>query len=144
MMMKMKNILNTAVILLTFVFATSCILEEVEPEYDVVGAVGTISTLTASNTNPEVGQTVTFTMTIFSEHEPATELRMNRGTGTSASTVETKTFTSWNTENSYVESFQYTIPEDAAGTTLTMEFVLVTESNFTARRSINLNVAAGE
>ncbi|WP_293010889.1 hypothetical protein [Mongoliibacter sp.] len=140
----MKNLKNIAVMLLMFVFATSCILEEVEPEYDVVGAVGTISTLTASNTSPEVGQTVTFTMTIYSEHENATELRMNRGTGSAATTVETKTFTSWNTEDSYVETFQYTIPEDAAGNTLTMEFVLVTESNFTARRSINLNVAAGE
>lgn len=144
MKMKMKNLKNIAVMLLMFVFATSCILEEVEPEYDVVGAVGTISTLTASNTSPEVGQSVTFSMTIYSEHENATELRMNRGTGSAATTVETKTFTSWNTEDSYVETFQYTIPADAAGTTLTMEFVLVTESNFTTRRSINLNVAAGE
>lgn len=137
----MKNLKNIALILAVLFLASSCILEDVEPEYDVVGAVGTIATLTASTTSPTVGQTVTFSMTIYSEHEPATELRMNRGTGSSATTVETKTFSTWNVEDSYVETFQYTIPADAAGTTLTMEFVLVTESNFTARRSINLNVA---
>lgn len=128
--------------LLILVFATSCILEDVEPEYDVVGAVGTIATLTASSTSPAVGDMVTFTMTIYSEHENATELQMNRVSGSSSTNVETKTFSTWNTEDSYEERFQYTIPADAAGT-LTMEFVLVTQSNFTTRRTINLTVRSG-
>lgn len=140
----MKNLKNIAVILLVLVFASSCILEDVEPEYEVVGAVGTIASLTASNTSPTVGQTVTFTLTIYSEHENATELRMNRMSGGSATNVETKTFTSWNTDDSYVETFQYTIPEDAAGSALTMQFVLVTASNFTTDRNITLNVSGGE
>ncbi len=126
--------------LLMMVFATSCILEDDEPEYDVVGAVGTISALTVSNTTASVGQTVTFTATVYSEHEPATELRMNRLVGGTASNVTTRSFTSWNTEDSYVETFQYEIPEGSEGTTLTMQFELVTESNFSTTRNITVTV----
>lgn len=140
MILTMKNIKNIASLLLMMVFVSSCILEDEEPEYDVVGAVGTIATLTASNTNPEVGQTVTFTMTIYSEHENATELRMNRLVSGTPTTISTRTFTNWNKEDSYVESFQYEIPEGTAGTTLTMQFVLVTESNYTTSRNISVNV----
>lgn len=87
-----------------------------------------------------MGQTVTFTMTIFSEHENATELRMNRVQGGTPSNVATKTFSSWNKEDSYVETFQYEIPSGTQGTTLTMQFELITESNFSVTRNINLNV----
>ncbi|MBW3466460.1 hypothetical protein [Arthrospiribacter ruber] len=139
----MNNLKNIALILTVLFLATSCILEDVEPEYDVVGAVGTIATLTASTTNPEPGQTVTFTLNIYSEHENATELRMNRVSGGTATNLETKTFSNWNTDDSYVETFQYTVPSDAAGSTITMQFVLVTESNFTAERTINLTVSGG-
>ncbi len=132
-----KHIL--ALLFLPFLF-TGCILEEQEPEYDVVGAVGTIATLTASNSTPEVGSTVTFTVTVYSEHEPATELRMNRVQGGTATNLETKTFTNWNVENSYVESFQWTVPENARGTAVTIQFVLLTQSNFTSSRNITLNV----
>lgn len=125
--------------LLPFLF-TGCILEDQEPEYDVVGAVGTISTLTASSTTPTVGSTVTFTMTIYSEHEPATELRMNRVQGATVTNLETKTFTNWNVKDSYVERFQWTVPESARGTAVTMQFVLVTQSNFTRSRNITVNV----
>lgn len=132
-----KNIL--ALLILPFLF-TACILEDQEPEYDVVGAVGTIATLTASNTSPEVGSTVTFTMTVYSEHEPATELRMNRLQAGTPTTLQTRNFSNWNTEDSYVETFQWTVPEDARGTAVTMQFVLVTQSNFTRSRTIAINV----
>lgn len=122
---------------------TSCILEPVEPEYDIVGAVGTISALTASTTNPAEGQTVTFTVTFYSEHENATELKMNRLQGGVATTLETKTFSSWNKEDSYVETFQFVVPDGTAGTTVTIQFELVTESNFSRTRNIALNVNPG-
>jgi hypothetical protein len=119
---------------------TGCILEDQEPEYDLVGAVGTISTLTASTTTPEVGSVVTFTMTVYSEHEPATELRMNRVQGGTVTNLETRNFSNWNIEDSYVESFQWTVPENARGTAVSMQFVLVTRSNFTRSRNITINV----
>ncbi|UJP64431.1 hypothetical protein [Mongoliitalea daihaiensis] len=128
-----------ALLVLPFFF-TACILEDQEPEYDVVGAVGTIATLTASSTTPEVGGTVTFTMTVYSEHEPATELRMNRVQGGTTTTLETRNFANWNTQDSYVETFQWTVPENARGTAVTMQFVLVTQSNFTRSRNITINV----
>ncbi|WP_373492725.1 hypothetical protein [Aquiflexum sp.] len=136
----MKVIKRFAVVFLVMAVASSCILENVEPEYDIVGAVGTISTLTASTTTPSVGQTVTFTMTIYSEHENATELRMNRVQGGAATNISSRTFSSWNKEDSYVETFQYEIPTGTQGTTLTMQFELITESNFSVTRNINLNV----
>lgn len=138
--MTMKVIKRFAVVFLVMALVSSCILEDAEPEYDIVGAVGTIATLTASTTSPSVGQTVTFTMTIYSEHENAKELRMNRIQGGTPTNISSKTFSSWNKENSYVETFQYEIPEGTQGTTVTMQFELITESNFSATRNINLNV----
>ncbi|PSL07245.1 hypothetical protein [Cecembia rubra] len=136
----MKNFINILAISLIAVFLSSCILEDQEPEYDVVGAVGTIATLTASNSNPAVGETVTFTLLIYSEHEPATELRMNRVQGSTVTNVETKTFTSWNTDDSYQETFQFQVPAGTAGTALTFQFALVTRSNFVTTRNITINV----
>jgi hypothetical protein len=132
-----RNIL--AWMLLPFLMS-GCILQDQEPEYDVVGAVGTIATLTASSTTPVVGSTVTFTMTVYSEHEPATELRMNRVQGGTVTILETRNFTNWNVEDSYVETFQWTVPETARGTAVVMQFVLVTQSNFTKSRNITVNV----
>jgi len=139
--MTMKIIKKFAVVLLVMALVSSCILQDEEPEYDLVGAVGTISSLTASTTRPSVGQTVTFTLTIYSEHENAKELRMNRIQGGTPTNVLVKTFSSWNRENSYVETFQYEIPAGTQGTTLTMQFELITVSNFSVTRNINLNVA---
>ena len=136
----MKKILNTIAIFLLMGFASSCILEDVEPEYEVVGAVGTISVLTASSTNPQEGQNVTFSVTIYSEHENATELRMNRITDGNATNINTKSFSTWNKEDSYVETFQYEVPTATAGTAITIQFELITESGFSATRNIVINV----
>ncbi|MFN3802277.1 hypothetical protein [Belliella pelovolcani] len=139
----MKKIFNFAAILSVMVFASSCILEDVEPEYEVVGAVGTISGLTASSTSPSEGQTVTFTVNFYSEHENATELRMNRISGGTATTITTRNFTTWNTQDSYVETFQYQVPSGTAGSTVTIQFQLITQSGFSTTRNINLNVQSG-
>ncbi|MFD2035301.1 hypothetical protein ACFSKL_10890 [Belliella marina] len=136
----MKKILNIIAIFLMIGFTSSCILEDVEPEYDVVGAVGTISALSVSNTSPSEGQTVTFSVTIYSEHENATELRMNRISGGNPTNITTRTFSSWNKEDSYVETFQYEIPTGTSGTAITIQFELVTESGFSATRNIVVNV----
>lgn len=132
-----------SMVVLMMAFMSSCILEEVEPEYDVVGAIGTISNLTVSNNRPTVGQTVTFTVNFYSEHENATELRMNRLVGTTPTNITTSTFSTWNLEDSYVETFEYTVPAGTAGTTINMQFQLVTASNFSVTRNINLMVAHG-
>ncbi|RZS97269.1 hypothetical protein [Cecembia calidifontis] len=136
----MRNLINIFAIALIAVFLSSCILEDQEPEYDVVGAVGTIATLTASSTTPAVGETVTFTLLVYSEHEPATELRMNRLQAGTATNLETRSFSNWNTEDSYRETFQFQVPQGTAGTALTIQFALVTQSNFITTRNITLNV----
>lgn len=138
----MKKLKNIGVLALIFCWMSSCILEDVEPEYDIVGAVGTISNLTASTTNPTVGQTVTFTVTFYSEHENATELKMNRLEGNVATALENRTFTNWNKEDSYVETFQYVVPEGSEGTAIVIQFELITESNFSRTRNISLQVAS--
>lgn len=132
-----------SIVVLMMAFMSSCILEEVEPEYDVIGAIGTISNLTVSNNRPSVGQTVTFTVNFYSEHESARELRMNRLVGGTPTNITTRTFTTWNVEDSYVETFEYVVPAGTAGTTINMQFELITESNFPVTRNINLMVAQG-
>lgn len=139
----MKKIFNILGIILFMVFSNSCILEDVESEYDIVGAVGTISALSVSSNTPSVGQTVTFSATIYSEHESASELRMNRVSGGTVTNISTKTFASWNTADSYVESFPYEVPEGTGGTTVTIQFQLITRSGFSTTRNINLDVRAG-
>lgn len=137
----MNIVHKIGVMILIIVTVTSCILEDVEPEYDVVGAVGTIATLTASSTSPSVGQTVTLTATIYSEHENATALNLNRVVSGTATLVEARAFSSWNKEDSYREIFQYTVPAGTEGTGIVLQLELMTESGFAARRNITLNVA---
>jgi len=138
----MKIFKNIVIVLFLLAFASSCILEKVEPEYNVVGAVGTIATLTSSTTTPTVGQTVTFTLTVYSEHENAKELRMNRVVGSTVTNLQTKTFTSWNKENSYVETFTFQVPQGTAGTPVVIQFALITESGYAVTRNVTLNVRA--
>ena len=137
----MKIIQKITIVMLFVATISSCILEPVEPEYDVVGAVGTIATLTASSTTPTVGQTVTLTATIYSEHENATALNLNRVVAGTATLVEARNFSSWNREDSYRETFQYTVPAGTEGTGIVLQMELITESGFAARRNITLNVA---
>ncbi|MCH7409302.1 hypothetical protein MM239_07855 [Belliella sp. DSM 111904] len=136
----MKKLIYIAFSLFASLMVSSCILEEVEPEYDIVGAVGTIANLTANTTTPTVGQTVTFTVTFYSEHENATSLRMNRLNGTTATNLSTIDFNSWNKEDSRVETFQYEIPEGTTPGALVIQFELITSSGFSTTRNITLTV----
>lgn len=139
----MNKLKNLGLLMFISLLMTSCILEDVEPEYDIVGAVGTISELTASTTTPRVGQTVNLRVVFYSEHENATRLEMNRLQGTVRTNLETRNFSTWNKEDSRVETFQFTVPEVTVGTTIRLEFVLFTESNFSRNRTIDLRVVAG-
>lgn len=127
-------------ILLVFGLLSSCIIEDEDPEYDIVGAVGTIATIQTSSTTPAVGEAVVFSLTVFSEHEDATELRMQRVSGDVVTVLETKTFATWNKEDSRLEVFNYTVPAGTAGTDVVIEFVIVTESGFTNSRRVTLKV----
>ncbi len=137
----MKKInMKWALIVMMMFSLSACILEEVEPEYDVVGGVGTIATLTASSTTPTEGQTVNFTMLIYSEHVDAKELRMNRVQGATITNLETKTYASWNREGSVQETFALQVPAGTAGTAVVIQFQLVSESDHSVTRNITLNV----
>jgi hypothetical protein len=137
----MKNINIKWVMIMLMIFSlSSCILEDVEPEYDVVGGVGTIATLTASTTSPAEGATVTFNLLIYSEQVDAKELRMNRVQGATVSNLQTKSYASWNKENSVQESFTFQVPAGTAGTSIVIQFQLVSVSDHSVTRNITLNV----
>ncbi|HMP98697.1 MAG TPA: hypothetical protein PKC24_02880 [Cyclobacteriaceae bacterium] len=137
----MKNFNMKWLMMAVMIFSlTSCILEDVEPEYDIIGGVGTIATLTASTTSPTGGATVTFTLTIYSEHVDAKELRMNRVQGATVTNLQTKTYASWNREDSVLETFQFQVPAGTAGTSIVIQFQLVSASDHSVTRNITLNV----
>ncbi|MGY6741408.1 MAG: hypothetical protein ACXIUQ_01630 [Cecembia sp.] len=137
----MNMLKNLGLLMVISLLMTSCILEDVEPEYDIIGAVGTISELTASTTSPSVGQTVSFRVVFYSEHENATRLDMNRVQGSTVTNLDSRSFSTWNKEDSYVETFQFVVPEGSEGSVITIQFELFTESNFSRTRSIALQVA---
>ena len=143
----MKNNTYIYTLALTFILLqlSSCILEDPMDEYEVIGAVGTISSIEVSNSSPEAGENVTFDVTFFSEHEPATSLRMSLVEGEETELLEEITFTDWNLNDSRREQFTYTVPADAAaGSSIVIEFEIETEGGFTNAETETLEIPAEE
>lgn len=124
-------------ILFTF---TTC-LEEPESEFDVIGAVGTISVIEVSNDSPAEGEQIEITMTYFSERVAVRELRLNATVGSGTKTqVSTKTITNFSTSDSYVDEFVYTIPAGSSGEVIELEGEIVTTNDLVNSKSTNITV----
>jgi hypothetical protein len=109
---------------------SSCILEDVEPEYKVVGAVATVATITPSKVTPVAGETITVRSRYYSEKEPVTELRLLANVGGGGmQVIETRTITGHVITDSYEATFNYTVPADASPETLIILRVEATTSS---------------
>lgn len=132
----MKSISIKLVILFFSVSMFSCILEDPEPEYSVVGGVATITVWTPSKTNPTAGETITIRANYYSEHAPVTQLRFSArvGAGTT-SVVETVSISDFNTANSYERTFNYTVPPGTpAGTVIVLTLEVETPNSLVVSR----------
>lgn len=115
----MKKIINFNLILFVTTCLSSCILEDVEPEYDIVGGVATVTALTPSTLVPLPGQTMTVTAVYYSEHAPVVELRFYAKVGGADRVlVETVPISNHNTSDSYSRTFDYTIPNSLISSTV--------------------------
>jgi hypothetical protein len=123
---------------------SSCILEDVEPEYDVVGGIASITSLTPSKTNPTAGEAMTVSTLYYSEHAPVVELRFYARVGVADRVlVETVSIQNHNTQDSYTRTFNYTVPAATPAATLIVFTVEVeTPKSLIATRSTPATGAA--
>jgi hypothetical protein len=129
---------------------SSC-LEEKEDLYDKVGAVATIPAFTATRLSPTTGEPVTgairsgdpvrLTMRFYSPNVGVKELILNETIATGAKQqIDSKVITGFDRNNSYVETFNYTVPAGTSGRRITLEVVAVTENDLTNNRTLILNI----
>jgi hypothetical protein len=118
-------------------------LEDEEPLYDVVGPVATIPVFTSSKTAPIANETVNLSVRYYSPNAAVKELRLNETVGTGQKrTVTSKPITDFDTRNSYVDTFAYTIPAGTPSTTkIVLEVEAVTENDLVGNRTLTLTVA---
>jgi hypothetical protein len=133
-------------LLVLMVFLTSC-FEERDDDFKIVGAVATIPVLTLSKSGTSnipvvAGEQITVSFRYYSEHVVVNELRLTEtiGTGT-ATVVQTKTVSGFDTKNSYNDSFVYTVPALASGTTIRLGVEVQTENSLVnSRTAPNLRI----
>ncbi len=118
-------------------------LEDEEPLYDVVGPVATIPVFTVSKATPTAGETVNLSIRYYSPNVAVKELRLNETVGTGPKrTLVTKPVADFNTQNSYVDAFTYTVPAGtAAAAKIVLEVEAVTENDLAVSRNLTLTIA---
>ncbi len=136
-----KYLLLAAVALLPL--GVSGCLEDEEPLYDVVGPVASIPVFTSSKTTPVADETVNLSVRYYSPNVAVKELRLNEtiGTGTKR-TLVSKPVTDFDTRNSYVDTFTYSVPAGTPATTrIVLEVEAITENDLSGTRTLTLTVA---
>jgi hypothetical protein len=143
----MKKLKYHILILLVIVTSLTSCFEERDDDYTIVGAVATIPVLTLSKSGTSnipvvAGEQITVSFRYYSEHVVVNELRLTEtiGTGT-ATVVQTKTVSGFDTKNSYNDSFVYTVPALASGTTIRLGVEVQTENSLVnSRTAPNLRI----
>jgi hypothetical protein len=128
-------------VLCCLTLGTSSCLEDKEEMYDILGAVATIPVFTSTNNRPTAGSTVTLSVRYYSPNAAVKELQLYEKIATADRTqVTTKAVTGFNTENSYVDTFNYTVPANATGRSIVLEVVAVTVNDLTNSRTLTLTI----
>jgi hypothetical protein len=133
--MKKFNIIWILVI--TALVLPSCILEDQEPEYSIVGGVATVTVWSPSKLNPTAGETMSVSALYFSEHAPVTEVRFYAKVGAAdRALVQSIPISDHNTENSYSRTFNFTVPGGTpAATVIVYTIEVETPKNLITTRS---------
>ncbi len=123
-------------------FGISGCLEEKEGLYNVVGPVATIPVFTASRTAPTAGETINLSVRYYSPNVAVKELRLNETLGTAQKrAITSKAVSEFNTQNSYVDTFSYTVPVGTPrNTRIVLELEAVTTNDLVGNRTLTLTV----
>ncbi|MBX2958234.1 MAG: hypothetical protein KF846_18870 [Cyclobacteriaceae bacterium] len=114
----MKKINLTWLIVMAILVLPSCILEDEDDEYTIVGGVATVTVWSPSKLNPTANEAMTIRALYFSEHAPVEELRFYAKVGAAdRELIETVAITNHNTADSYERVFNYTVPAGTPATT---------------------------
>lgn len=121
--------------------ALSSCLEDKEDLYDVVGPVATIPVFTASKAQPAVGETITLSLRYYSPNVAVKELQLNETIGTGTKTLVTsKAIEGFDTQNSYVDTFSYTVPANASKSTIVLEAAAIGTNDLAGTRTLTLTI----
>lgn len=133
-----KNILLSALVML--VSLTSC-FDEKEEDYKIIGAVGTVSVMTVTKSQPTVGEQITVNIRYFSENVAVKQLRLTQTIGSDVTVVATKDVTGFDINNSYVDTFTYTVPAAPLNTVIKLTTEIETVNNLTnSAKFVNITV----
>ncbi len=139
--MKLFNKYFILTICLLLAVSMSSCLEDKEDLYDKVGAVATIPVFNASKTAPAAGETITLSLRYYSPDVAVKELQLNETIATDEKRMVTsKPVTDFNTANSYVDSFEYTVPADASKKRIVLEVAAVSTNDLSGTRTLTLNI----
>ena len=115
----MKKINLTWLIVMAMLVLPSCILEDEEDEYTIVGGVATVTVWNPSKLNPTANEAMTVRALYYSEHAPVEELRFYAKVGAADRVlVQTIPITNHSTADSYEQIFNYTVPAGTPATTV--------------------------
>lgn len=127
-----------SVLALLFLFGLAACFDERDDEYDIVGAVATIPVFEISDTTPSAGDEITVSFRYYSEHVAVSELRLLANPG---GVVTTKSITGHNLEDSYEDSFTYTVPADTdTGMEITLTVEIETANDLVNSKSGTITV----
>ncbi|MBT1696571.1 hypothetical protein KK083_06790 [Fulvivirgaceae bacterium PWU4] len=133
-----KNILLNALVVL--IGLTSC-FDEKEEDYKIIGAVGTVSVMTVTKSTPTVGEQITVNIRYFSENVAVKQLRLTQTIGSDVTVVATKDVTGFDINNSYVDTFTYTVPAAPLNTVIKLTTEIETVNNLTnSAKFVNITV----
>lgn len=141
-MNSLKKYFLLAAVALLPLGVSGCLKDE-DPLYDVVGPVATIPVFTSSKTAPTAGEAVNLSVRYYSPNAAVKELRLNETVGTGPKRMlVSKPVTDFDTRNSYVDTFTYSVPDGTPATTrIVLEVEAVTENDLSGTRTLTLTVA---
>ncbi|MCL6260995.1 hypothetical protein M3O96_17960 [Aquiflexum sp. TKW24L] len=117
---------------------SSC-FEEYNEGYDLVGRVATIPVMTLSPTSGRVGATVNVNFRYFSENEDVIQLKLIQIAAGQATEIATKAISGHNRQNSYNDTFAYTVPALSPGA-ITLRVEVMTSNNLSNGRNVNFTI----
>jgi hypothetical protein len=125
-----KNILFSALAII--IGLTSC-FDEKEEDYQIIGAIGTVSLLTPSKTQPAPGEQIVLNFRYYSEHVAVKQVRLTQTImpGGTREVVATKDIADFDINDSYVDSFNYTVPAVALNTVIKLTLEVETVNDLT-------------
>ncbi|GAB2785067.1 hypothetical protein GCM10027275_31790 [Rhabdobacter roseus] len=129
-----------SLLLMALLVSLSACFNEYDEGYEILGPVATIPVLTFSQAQPTAGSQITVNFRYYSENIEVKELRLVQTLSNATTTVSTKPVSGFNRDNSYEDSFTYTVPSVSAGTVINLGVEVVTTNDLTNARRANITV----